>query len=76
MKSEELRGMSEEQLGLTLRDELKNLFHLKFQSATDRLETPSEIRKVKRNVARIKTIQRERQIAATKSAAKETKRNG
>ena len=74
MKTEDLRGMSEEQLGLTLKEELKNLFHLKFQSATERLETPSEIRKVKRNVARIKTIQRERAIAIEKAAvARETK---
>ena len=37
--------MSDEQLDLTLKDTIKNLFHLRFQSATDRLETPSEIRK-------------------------------
>jgi large subunit ribosomal protein L29 len=76
MKAEDLRGMSDEQLGLTLRDELKNLFHLKFQSATDRLETPSEVRKAKQNVARIKTIQRQREIAAGAKAAKETKVHG
>jgi large subunit ribosomal protein L29 len=76
MKAEDLRGMSDEQLGLTLKEELKNLFHLKFQSATERLETPSEIRKVKRNVARILTIRRERELAAEKlAAARETKVN-
>jgi large subunit ribosomal protein L29 len=73
MKSGEYRGMSDEQLALTLREELKNLFHLRFQSATERLETPSEIRKSKREIARIKTIQRERELAAAKPAgAKET----
>jgi large subunit ribosomal protein L29 len=73
MKPEEFRGMSEEQLDLALKDELKNLFHLRFQSATERLETPSEIRKARRNIARIKTIQRERQLAGQKmAAAKET----
>jgi large subunit ribosomal protein L29 len=41
---------------------VKNLFHLRFQSATDRLETPSEIQKAKRDVARIKTVMRERQM--------------
>ena len=40
----------------------KNLFHLRFQSATERLETPSEIRKAKREVARIQTVRRERQL--------------
>lgn len=61
MKAEDLRQMSDEQLDLTLKDMVKNLFHLRFQSATDRLETPSEIQKAKRDVARIKTIMRERQ---------------
>jgi large subunit ribosomal protein L29 len=68
MKSEEYRGMSDEQLNLALRDELKNLFHLRFQSATERLETPSEIRKSKREVARIKTLLRERELAAQRQA--------
>jgi large subunit ribosomal protein L29 len=62
MKSAEYRGMSDEQLALSLKDVVKNLFHLRFQSATERLETPSEIRKAKREVARIKTIQREREL--------------
>ena len=61
MKSEDLRQMSDEQLDLTLKETVKNLFHLRFQSATDRLETPSEINKAKREVARIKTILLERQ---------------
>jgi len=56
--------MTDEQLGLALKDTIKNLFHLRFQSATERLETPSEIRKAKRDVARIRTVQRERQLKA------------
>ena len=60
MKPEELRQMSDEQLDLTLKETVKNLFHLRFQSATDRLETPSEIQKAKRDVARIQTILLER----------------
>jgi large subunit ribosomal protein L29 len=62
MKPSELRQMSDEQLDLTLDEMVKNLFHLRFQSATDRLETPSEIQKAKREVARIQTILRERQL--------------
>ena len=61
MKSDDLRQMSDEQLDLTLKETVKNLFHLRFQSATDRLETPSELQKAKREVARIKTILLERQ---------------
>jgi large subunit ribosomal protein L29 len=62
MKAEDLRQMSDEQLDLTFKEMVKNLFHLRFQSATDRLETPSEIQKAKRDVARIKTVMRERQM--------------
>jgi large subunit ribosomal protein L29 len=77
MKPAEYRGMSDEQIALALKDELKHLFHLRFQSATDRLETPSEIRKAKREVARIKTVQRERALEATKAVkTKEAKANG
>jgi large subunit ribosomal protein L29 len=54
--------MGEEQLALALKEEIKNLFQLRFQSATERLETPSEIQKSKRKIARIKTIQREREL--------------
>ena len=69
MKPVEYRGMGKEQLDLTLKEVVKNLFHLRFQSATDRLETPSELKKAKKEVARIKTIQRERQRAAEKNKA-------
>jgi len=68
MKPAELRAMSDEQLNLTLRDTIKNLFHLRIQSATERLETPSEIHKARRDVARIKTIQRQRQLAAQQAS--------
>jgi large subunit ribosomal protein L29 len=60
--TKDLRGMSDEQLGLTLKDTEKHLFQLRFQSATDRLETPSEMRKARRDIARIKTVQREREL--------------
>lgn len=62
MKSADYRQMSDEQLALTRKELVKNLFHLRFQSATERLETPSEINKAKREIARLRTIQRERQL--------------
>ncbi len=76
MKPAEFRAMSDEHLSLTLRDSVKNLFHLRFQSATERLETPSEIRKAKRDIARIKTIQRERELAVQKKAVEGAMSNG
>ena len=68
MKASEMREMSDEQLALTLKDVTKNLFHLRFQSATERLETPSQILKARRDIARIKTVQRERQRVKAKAA--------
>lgn len=62
MKTSEYRQMSDEQLSLSLKEVVKNLFHLRFQSATDRLETPSELRKAKKEVARIKTLMHERSL--------------
>src|SRR6187549_2915681 len=62
LKMKDLLGMSDEQLGLTLKDNEKHLFQLRFQSATDRLETPSEIRKARRDIARVKTVQRQREL--------------
>ncbi len=63
IKTQDLQGMSDEQLGLSLKDVEKHLFKLRFQSATDRLETPSEIRKAKQDIARNKTVQRARDLA-------------
>jgi large subunit ribosomal protein L29 len=71
IKPKELRGMSDEQLSLTLKDTEKHLFQLRFQSATDRLETPSEIRKAKREIARIRTIQRQRDLEKLEKLAPE-----
>jgi large subunit ribosomal protein L29 len=76
MKPAEFRALSEEHLALTLKDSVKNLFHLRFQSATERLETPSEIRKARRDIARIKTIQRERELSGQKQAVEGASSNG
>ncbi len=60
MKAAELREMSDEQLQLTLKDTTESLFRLRIQAQTERLDAPSELRRHRRLVARIKTIQRER----------------
>jgi large subunit ribosomal protein L29 len=75
-KLAEYRGESDEQLQLNLRDLEKNLFHLRFQSATDRLETPSEMRKARRDIARILTVMTQRQRAGKSAAKPEAKKNG
>ncbi len=68
-KASEFREMSDEQLLLTLNETIKNLFHLRLQAQTERLDAPSELRKQRRMIARIRTIQHER--AAARSLAAE-----
>ncbi len=58
--AKELRGMSDEQLSLTLKEAIDNLFRFRLQAQTDRLDAPSELRKQRRLIARVKTIQSER----------------
>ena len=67
MKTSELRDMSDEQLELTLKDACESLFRLRIQSQTERLDAPSELRRQRQSIARIKTIQRERELNAEKS---------
>ncbi len=55
-----LRQMSDEQLAASLREANTRLFKLRVQSQTDRLDSPSEVRRNRRLIARIKTIQTER----------------
>jgi large subunit ribosomal protein L29 len=62
----ELRDMSDEQLGLTLKEANENLFRLRIKQQTERLDAPSELRRNRRLVARIKTVQTQR---AKKAAA-------
>jgi large subunit ribosomal protein L29 len=67
-KPADLRDQTDEQLDLLLREVQNNLFRLRLQSETERLEAPSEIVKAKREVARIKTILRLREIERDHSA--------
>ncbi len=66
-KITELRDMSDEQLGLTLKEAKEALFRLRIKQQTERLDAPSELRRNRRLVARINTLQTQR---ANKAAAK------
>ncbi|KAA5540211.1 50S ribosomal protein L29 [Roseiconus nitratireducens] len=65
----ELREMSDEQLEATAAEAAQTLFRLRFQSQSERLNTPSDIRKNRRLIARIKTIQTERAKPANSTPA-------
>ena len=59
-KINELREMSDEQLQLTSNEAAEKLFRLRFQAQAERLDVPSELRKCRRLIARIQTLQSER----------------
>lgn len=62
MKSSEIRNLNNEELQKKL-DELKSeLFNLRFQLAINQLQNPMRIKAVKKDIARIKTIIREREL--------------
>lgn len=64
MKTTEIRELSAAELDTKLADLKKQLFNLRFQMATGQCENPMKIRDVKKSIARIKTIQRERELKA------------
>ena len=66
----ELREMSNEQMDAVLKEACKDLFHLRIKAQTDRLDVPSELKRNRKLVAQIKTIQRQREMAAETSEAK------
>ncbi len=67
----ELREMSDEQLGLTAKEAAEHLFRLRVQAHSEQLDAPSELRKQRRLIARVKTIQTERARSAAVSSAGE-----
>ena len=60
MKAKQLREMNQDELGSTLQDLEKRLFDLRSQAVTQKLENSKAIINVRRDVARIKTILREK----------------
>lgn len=65
-KASDLREMSDEQLTLTLKEAAENLFRMRIQAQTERLDAPSELRKQRRLIARVKTIQSQRAAETAK----------
>jgi large subunit ribosomal protein L29 len=59
-RTEDLRTKSDDQLTAELVELKREAFNLRFQSATNQLERPARIREVRRDIARIKTLQTER----------------
>ena len=64
-KLKELRDRSVEDLHREVVEKQKHLFDLRSQAVTEKLEDPSQLKKTRKHIARIKTILRERQQTAT-----------
>lgn len=68
MKAEDIRALSDDQMTDALLKLKKEQFNLRFQDATGQLEKTARVRQVRRDIARIKTIQAEKTSAAKKEA--------
>jgi large subunit ribosomal protein L29 len=64
IKTEDMRAKTDDQLTADLADLKREQFNLRFQAATSQLERPARIKEVRRDIARIKTLQTERSAAA------------
>ncbi len=64
LKGQEIRDLSNEEMVKKLEETKEELFNLRFQNATGQLDNYKRIRELKRDVARIKTVMRQQEIAA------------
>ena len=62
MELKKMREMTEDELTAELEQTKKEIFNLRFQHVTGQLENPVKMREVKRNIARVKTIMREKEL--------------
>jgi large subunit ribosomal protein L29 len=69
MDLKELRQMTGAELSEKAKQLRQEVFNLRFQLGTGRLENPMQIRKTKRSIAQVKTVQREVELAERKKAS-------
>ena len=65
MKASEIKAKSQSELVKELGELKSELFKLRFQLATNQLENPMKLKEVKKSIARVKTIMRERELKGT-----------
>jgi large subunit ribosomal protein L29 len=66
MKINDIRNLSDDELQIELDRLHRHLFDLRSQSVTEKLEDPTQISKARRDVARILTVKRQRELASRK----------
>lgn len=64
MKASEVRELSDKELQERIRELKDELFNLRFQMATGQLENTMRLKEVRKSIARVKTVMRERELAA------------
>ncbi len=69
MNPVEIKGLADQELATKLKDARTELFNLRFQLATGQLDNPGRIKAVKKDIARLHTELRAREIAAARSQA-------
>jgi large subunit ribosomal protein L29 len=67
MKAEEVKKLSDEEITVELARLRRHLFDLKSQAVTEKLEDPTQLASAKRDIARLLTEQRARQLATSKA---------
>ncbi len=67
MTLEEIRGLATEDLAKAVTDAREEMFKLRYAAVAESVENTKSIRELRKRIARVKTVQREREIAASKS---------
>ncbi|WP_437190640.1 50S ribosomal protein L29 [Planctomicrobium sp. SH527] len=62
-KAKALRELSDDQLASELNQTQLELFQLRIRASTEKLDAPSSLRKLRRSIARMKTVQRQRELS-------------
>ncbi|MHB8842120.1 MAG: 50S ribosomal protein L29 [Candidatus Aquicultor sp.] len=62
MQAEKYRDLTDDELESKMKDAKAELFNLRFQLATGQLDNPKRIKEIKKDIARIQTVRREREI--------------
>ena len=65
MKIQEIRDLSTQELETKIKDLKEELFNLRFQNATNQLDNPMRIASVKKDIARVKTVLKEKELGIT-----------
>lgn len=69
MKNKDIRELSIAEIGKKLRDDRDELLHLRLRKDTGQVENPARIRILRREIARLETIRRQKEAAASTAAA-------